>query len=180
MSDEIENKDKRINITEAELIAADTFLDDNSVGRRLQAAEHILVHFAKERKLRRVKQFIYNMSFDLRKISDIERFKSLIKEPGTELNSLVKESLGVAEVRAAEVKDRKTIRFYLFYEAGLTDTEYQFHSQNFGQCIATILSSMQFDMSGFHRDKALRAKVSSVVENEIKKSGVQVDLSPKG
>ncbi len=62
-------------ISKRDLKDAEAFLQNTPMGRRLQAAEHILTLFAANR-LPRVRQMIFRTDYDLREISGESPYQS--------------------------------------------------------------------------------------------------------
>ena len=132
-------------ILEHELEAARKFIRNDPIGKRLQAAEHILTLLIKE-EFPRVKQFIFNAAFDLREIANAKQFqKSIHSNP--KLAELIKASKTGGYIRINLDKD--TIQFVLFYERKLNASEAVLFSDTFGRIVASTYASLGIDMSGF-------------------------------
>lgn len=132
-------------VLEHELEAARQFVRNDPIGKRLQAAEHVLTLLIKE-EFPRVKRFIFNAAFDLREIASARQFqKSIHTNP--KLADLIKASKTGGYIRINLDKD--TIQFVLFYERKLNANEAALFSDTFGRIVASTYASLGIDMSGF-------------------------------
>ncbi len=129
---------------EHELEAARMFIATDPIGRRFQAAEHILTLLLKE-ELPRVKRFIFNATFDLRTIANSRKFQAAL-HTNPNLKELIRSSKTGGHVRLNFEKD--CIQFVLFYEQDLNVGEAALFSDTFGRIIASTYSSIGIDMSG--------------------------------
>lgn len=149
-------------IMEHELQAARAFIQNDPIGKRLQAAEHILTLLIKE-ELPRVKRFIFNAGFDLRAIADSQKFAKAINS-NPKMTELIRSSKTGGYVRINFEKD--CIQFVLFYENGLNGHEAELFSNTFGRIIASTYSSLGIDMSGSQSAVDL-SNLSSQLKNEL-------------
>jgi hypothetical protein len=169
MSTEFKNGKKtstaRIRVKDEELEDAREFLRSNAIGKRFQSAEHLLTLFAKDEDIRRVKRFIFNSSYDLRRIINPDKFEK-IASVSESIENLLSISGSTGHLRLGN--EQGSIQFYLFYDKDLSTEESTLFSQAFGQIISTVFSSLQFDMSGYHSNEPFRAKTTEKIDQEIK------------
>ncbi len=146
-------EEKRMNVTEEEIKSAYEWLDGDPAGKRFGDVQHILTLFAKEdKRIRRIKNFIHNLSFNLSSISDFSEFEKLLKNGGdlVNLGEVTKKSGGIRLVES-----RGSIEFHIYYDQAMAQEEYSFFSECFGEFVANILILYQFDMSGRKYGKEL-------------------------
>jgi hypothetical protein len=149
-------------VLEHELEAARQFVRNDPIGKRFQAAEHVLTLLIKE-EFPRVKRFIFNSGFDLREIVNAKQFqKTIYSNPN--LTDLIKTSKTAGYIRINLDKD--TIQFVLFYERKLNVNEAALFSDTFGRIIASTYASLGIDMSGYQA-----AVDSGDLKENIKKLG---------
>jgi len=149
-------------VLEHEFEAARDFVRNDPIGKRFQAAEHLLTLLIKE-EFPRVKRFVFNAAFDLREIWSAEQFqKSIYSNP--KLTELIKASKTGGYIRIN--LDKETIQFVLFYERKLNVNEAALFSDTFGRIIASTYASLGIDMSGYQ----------AIVES----GGIKTDLKLQG
>lgn len=141
----IKRTSPKTRILEHELDAARKFIQTDPIGKRLQAAEHILTLLIKE-EFPRVKRFIFNAAFDLREIASPRKFEQAIHS-NPKMTELIKASKTGGYVRINLDKD--CIQFVLFYESGLNANEAALFSDAFSRIVASTYASLGIDMSGF-------------------------------
>lgn len=135
----------RTRVTEQELGSAKDFLKNDPRGKRLQAAEHALILLIKG-ELPRLKRFIFNASFDLRRVVNERAFEKAING-NPKWAELLKQSKTGAYTKVNFEKDN--VEFVLFFEKGITRNEAALYSDSFGRVIAATYASLGLDMSGF-------------------------------
>lgn len=131
-------------IARTDLDSAIDFLENDPIGRRLRAAEYALTLLLKN-QLPRLKQYIFNATFDLREISNGVRFDKLFNSIPA-LNDLLKESKSRGHIKVNFDKDR--IRIVLFYERGLSRSEALLYSKSLGEIVAVTYATLGLDMTG--------------------------------
>jgi hypothetical protein len=136
---------------ETELAEAREFLRRDPRGRRLQAAEHTLLLLVND-ELPRMKHFIFNAAFDLRRVPHRKGFeKTLNGNP--KFADLLKQSKTTAYAKINF--DEDSLQFVLFYEKDLNQNEAALYSNAFGQVIATTYASLGLDMNGFNGQESM-------------------------
>lgn len=128
-------------IARNDLDSALQFLDTDPVGQRLKAAEHALTLLLKN-QLPRLRQYIFNAAFDLREISNPERFEKLFHSG----NDFIKESRSRGRIKVNFDKER--IRIVLFYENKLSRSEAVLFSRSLGEITAVTYATLGLDMTG--------------------------------
>lgn len=130
-------------IPQKSLREAREFLKTHPIGQRFQVAEHALTLLTKN-ELPRLRQFVFNASFDLRQISDSQKFEKLAHLSGSD-DDLLRESRCGGYVKVGLGKER--IRIVLFYEKKLNKNEAFLYARSLGEITAVTYGALGMDMS---------------------------------
>ena len=131
-------------VTQRELNSALEFLKSTPIGQRLQAAEYALTLLVKDR-LPRLRQYIFNAGFDLREISNSQRFDQLVRS-GSISDDLLQESVSGGFIKVAFEKEQ--ILITIFYEKKLNNSEALLYSRSLGEVTAVTYAALGLDMTG--------------------------------
>ncbi len=145
---------KKPYITKGQVEAAIAFLGSDPIGKRVHAAENMLILLAKD-FLPNLKYYIFNAAYDLRKIINNQEFDRLINS-SPNLADLLNSTAHGGYIRAS--LDSEQIRFLMFYNEQLSFAEADLYSKSLGQIVAATLSVLGIDMSQYFANEKSTAK----------------------
>ena len=152
---------RKPNVTKGQLEKAMSFLENDPLGKRAFAAENMLILLTKGH-LPNIKHYIFNASYDLRRIADPNEFDRLINL-NPSFADLVRSTSHGGYIRVA--MDNEQIRFFMFYDKQLSIGEADLFSKSFGQVTAATLAVLGIDMSQyFSTDKPTKSEVNEMAE----------------